>query len=72
MPYTEGRRTEPDRQTLCLNLSAAYNVLEPMLHRQLQAEAVAPRKPQRCERVLGVIDWADGVYDVFPEDPKKA
>jgi hypothetical protein len=43
-----------------------------MLHSQLQAEAVAPRELQRCERVLGMIDWTDGVYDVFPDAPQTA
>ena len=41
-------------------------MLQPVLRRQLQADAVAPRELQWRKGAPVLIDRTDGVYDVLP------
>jgi hypothetical protein len=51
---------------LAVTVKQTHDVLQPVLYRQLQADAVAPRELQGRTGASGVIDRTNGVYDVLP------
>lgn len=51
---------------LVVIVKQTHDVLQPVLRRQLQADAVASRELQGREGAPVLIDRTDGVYDVLP------
>ena len=66
-----GKEGERSRRAPLRHSPVAHNVPQPVLRRQLQADAVATRELQRRARAVEVIDRTHGVDDVLPVWPQK-
>lgn len=53
-----------------VKLWLAYNVLQPVLHGEFQANAVAPCQLQGRPLALRVIDWSNGMDDMISASVK--